>query len=268
MSYVEQEKQILDELKCHIAERAFPIDYSPLGHSAVRAAELLLQLAESLLHNRAAVNEAVREFMDHLHGLLRAVDALEDPDMKRRILDTVPKGSEEGRGDRGWERNLMNAYLRQPLMIQMLNEEVTALPGRVNRVGELLDVLIDTELPIIPRRYLARAARLFIHGMRLESLVFSRSALEAALKVEVPDDRVRSTVGGARGGEIGVSARIRAAHALGRLDAESASKAREVVEAANHILHQELALLCGDQSVKAYLEKLRDVFVCLERTSG
>jgi len=267
MGYLDREREILDGLSFHVTEVAFPFSWTPVTHASMDLAKVILQLSETLVADPTALHETMVPFVEKWEEALAQIDK-EDPDSLSRYFRENFDGMDDERSDWGFMRNLMNGRLRQPLMMLILNREISDLPKRVNRIGELLDLLVDTELPVASRRYLARAARLFIHGLKLESLVFCRSALEATLRVEVPDEMVGTAVGMGRTNEAGISSRIQAAEALGRLDAESAAKAREVVSAANTIIHEELKLPTGDQSVRAYIEKLRDVFACLQRTSS
>jgi len=267
MSYLDREREILDGLSFHITELAFPINWTPRAHSAMRMAEVILGLSETLVDDAESITEAMTPFLEHWEAALAEVDK-EDVQSLARFLRDELDGMDEARRDWGFMRNLMHQQLRHPLMMLILNRDISELPKRVDRIGELLDLLVDTDLSPTSRKYLARAARLFIHGLKLESLVFCRSALEATLKAAIPDGVVMTTVGTGRSHEVGVSSRIQAALALGRLDRESAAKAGELVHAANSIIHDELKLPAGDQSVRAYIEKLRDVFACLHRTSG
>lgn len=62
-----------------------------------------------------------------------------------------------------------------------------------------------------------------------------------------------------------LSERIVAAEAMEMLDQETADCARDNAEAANAVLHEEPVFPHADHSAKAYLGKLRNVLVAIDR---
>lgn len=226
--------------------------------AVTRASERMMAVPE--------VEEAFGALRDAVADIQARLDEAVSEDEARAVWREVPMAkSPSAVGEWSFLRQIAHDYARDGVFHAALKQALRDVPKRVDRVEEVLDLLVDARLSERSRRYVSKTAKLFIAGFRLEAVILARASLESALSEVVPDAVVRDTLQLPKKRFVGLAERIEASERIRRLDAEAAALARKIADAANTVLHEEPRFPEGDHSAKSYLGELRDVLVALDR---
>lgn len=140
-------------------------------------------------------------------------------------------------------------FVKPPLHLHLARFGVDRVETGAKRLYNVLDCLLEADLPPFAESYLTSVAQLYLLGFNNEAVVMARSALEAALESAVTRGREDNQVRDAPPQEPNLSERIRAAGPTGMrlLDGTGVRDAHDIRQAGNDAVHVNL----GTQKLKA-----------------